>query len=252
MGEITRLHEAEIVPFAPNDATDVSNELTNIVNNGVNDNFNRQGSATAYAGVEEISITENATRIDLTEDRLDDLDPASPDGRVSVNEDDIDTLEGRMDVVEGLLGMDAFEIDAATYTITTGSYNTLRVVYSGSCTITSGDADDFNVGEVFTITATDSTTRYVLLNMDSTFGDFSLGAIYISAYDSVKLTVASYDGGANNFWHVTITPVPVDTIVWVPAAGSTYNMGTNLYPERVKLIKAKARILQITIVMPAL
>lgn len=100
MGSIGRQREADIVPFKPNDATDVSVELNNIIGPGVNDNFDREGVADAYVGTEDISITENATRIDLTEGRLDDLDPASPDGRVSVNEDDIADHEARVTVLE--------------------------------------------------------------------------------------------------------------------------------------------------------
>jgi len=107
MGEISRLYAAEIVPGNPNDATQVSAELTNIVTYGVNDNFNRQGAATPNAG--DISITDNANRIDANEVRLDDLDTAVT-GRVSVNEadisqlqSDVNTLDGRIDDIDVIL-----------------------------------------------------------------------------------------------------------------------------------------------------
>lgn len=88
MGEISRLHEADIVPFAPNDATDVSNEFNNIINNGVNDNYNA-GTSDIYSGSNDISVIHNANRLE----DIDDLAgggalPALTD-RVAQNEADI-------------------------------------------------------------------------------------------------------------------------------------------------------------------
>jgi hypothetical protein len=255
MGEISRLHEADIVPFKPNDATDVSNEFNNIINNGVNDNFN-QGTAAVYGGILPFSVVHNANRLDDLDDLIGNGSVPALDTRITQNETDIGELvaadvliEGRLDDLENKTFL---EIDASSHTIATGDEQTIRVIYSGNCSIASGDADDFDLGEEFTITATDETSRYVVLNMDSSFGDFSLDNIYITAYDSVRIRVASYDGGTNNFWHVTITPIPVARIVWTPAAGS-HTVSTSLYPDRISGIWASVSSTDvITITMPLL
>lgn len=84
MGEISRQHEAGIEPGEVNDAAQVSAELDNIINDGVNDNWDRQGLGVAYGGASTISINENATRIDTNED-----DITGHGIRITDNEDDI-------------------------------------------------------------------------------------------------------------------------------------------------------------------
>ena len=255
MGEITRLHAADIVPFAPNDATDVSNELNNIVGPGVNDNYNAQTATVYDGGAEDISVVHNANRVLATETRLDLLDPASPDGRVSVNEDAIDALEAADIVIEGRLddleNRTFAEIDVAAYTLATGDERRLRVVYSSNCTITIPNADGFDLGETFTITVEGDPSRYVHVIMADTYGNY-ITNLYLTEYDSLKLICCKFDSGGATKWNYQITPVPAPSIVWTPTVGATNTITTSLYPDRVAGIWIPPSTSATTVVMPLL
>lgn len=82
MGVVSRQHESGIVAGAPHDAIQFSSELDNIIGAGVNDNWDREGLADEYVG--DISINENATRIDVNE-----VDIAAQEVRVAENESDL-------------------------------------------------------------------------------------------------------------------------------------------------------------------
>lgn len=251
MGEITRLHEADIVPFAPNDATDVSNELTNIVNNGVNDNWNA-GTSDTYDGDpgDDLSIIHNANRAEAAEDRLDDLDLASPDGRVSVNEDDIDAVEARLDLLENatqhLVVTSSFQVEDDTAPV-------LRVIYaSAPVTITFADLSTFALGQEFIIEASLST--YVTT---VEFGSLSLvnglETIPLRHGDILRCEVA-LNNGSNRAWRIWIETAPEEPQVYTVAAGATYNMPDQSDPAWLKgvFVDALTANANTTVVMPPL
>jgi hypothetical protein len=95
MSLIARVHTSGLSPGDSNDIVKVTDELNNIIGLGVNNIYDRQGSASAYAGARDISLVENATQIDTNTTAISNntADIATNTGNIATNASDIANLQ---------------------------------------------------------------------------------------------------------------------------------------------------------------
>lgn len=151
MGNISRLWPTGIAPGEPNDATQVADELDNIITNGVN---------------------ENDGRITAAELELDNLTPrvTTNESNIVTNSSNIALNSARITSLEAGSTYGYAEVTGTTYNITPGSDHVLAFTNAGNVTVTIDAIGGFTNGEKFTLHAGSTPDRYVRITNSALIG----------------------------------------------------------------------------------